>query len=37
VWVTPGLPMLVFMTAGLVVTLVFGDILFSGVYFLLAH
>jgi preflagellin peptidase FlaK len=37
VWVTPGLPMLVFMTAGLLVTLVFGDILFSGVYFLLAH
>jgi preflagellin peptidase FlaK len=37
VWVTPGLPMLVFMTAGLVVTLVLGDILFSGIFFLLAH
>jgi preflagellin peptidase FlaK len=37
VWVTPGLPMLVFMTAGLLVTLVFGDILFSGVFFFLAH
>jgi preflagellin peptidase FlaK len=37
VWVTPGLPMLVFMTVGLVITLVFGDILFSGVFFALAH
>jgi preflagellin peptidase FlaK len=37
VWVTPGLPMLVFMTVGLVVTLIFGDILFSGVFFLLAR
>jgi preflagellin peptidase FlaK len=37
VWVTPGLPMLLFLTVGLVVTLIFGDILFSGVFFLLAH
>jgi len=29
IWATPGLPMLVFITAGLVVTLVFGDILWS--------
>jgi preflagellin peptidase FlaK len=35
VWVTPGLPMLVFMTAGLLITLIFGDILFSGLFFLL--
>ncbi len=37
VWVTPGLPMLVFITVGLVVTLVFGDVLFAGIFFLLAH
>jgi preflagellin peptidase FlaK len=37
VWVTPGLPMLVFMTVGLVLTLIFGDVLFSGIAFLLAR
>jgi preflagellin peptidase FlaK len=37
VWVTPGLPMLVFMTVGLMITLIFGDVLFSGVFFLLPH
>jgi hypothetical protein len=31
-----GLPMLVFMTVGLVLTLIFGDVLFSGIAFLLA-
>jgi preflagellin peptidase FlaK len=34
VWVTPGLPMLVFILVGLVVTLVFGDLIFSGVLIL---
>jgi len=29
VWATPGLPMLVFITAGLIVALVFGDILWT--------
>lgn len=29
VWVTPGLPMLVFITAGLVIALVFGDIVWN--------
>lgn len=37
VWVTPGLPMLVFITAGLVLTLIFGDILFSAIFFLFSH
>ena len=37
VWATPGLPMLVFLTLGLVLTLVLGDVLFAGVFFLLAH
>ena len=35
VWVTPGLPMLVFITVGLALTLVFGDILFAGIFNLL--
>lgn len=29
VWITPGLPMLVFITAGLIVALLFGDIIWS--------
>lgn len=29
VWATPGLPMLIFVTAGLVVALIFGDIIWS--------
>jgi preflagellin peptidase FlaK len=33
VWVTPGLPMLLFILIGLVITLVFGDILFLLVRF----
>jgi len=37
VWATPGLPMLVFITVGLVLTLIFGDVLFAGIFFLLAH
>lgn len=32
VWATPGLPMLVFITAGLVIALVFGDILWTILY-----
>lgn len=32
VWATPGLPMLVFITASFVVTLVFGDILWTILY-----
>jgi prepilin signal peptidase PulO-like enzyme (type II secretory pathway) len=26
VWATPGLPMLIFVTAGLIVALIFGDV-----------
>jgi preflagellin peptidase FlaK len=37
VWVTPGLPLLVFITIGLVLTLIFGDVLFAGVFFLLGR
>jgi len=32
VWATPGLPMLVFITVGLVIALVFGDILWTILY-----
>ncbi len=35
VWATPGLPMLIFVTAGLVVALVFGDLVWMLVRFLL--
>ena len=35
VWATPGLPMLIFVTAGLVVALVFGDFVWSLVRLLL--
>jgi preflagellin peptidase FlaK len=37
VWVTPGLPMLVFILIGLLIALVFGDVLFSWIPILLAH
>ena len=37
VWVTPGLPMLLFILIGLIITLVFGDVLFSWVRFLFAR
>jgi prepilin signal peptidase PulO-like enzyme (type II secretory pathway) len=33
VWATPGLPMLIFMTAGLVLALVYGDIVWTLVRF----
>jgi preflagellin peptidase FlaK len=36
VWATPGLPMLVFITAGLIVALVFGDILLTILYSILS-
>jgi len=36
VWATPGLPLLVFLTAGLVVALVFGDIVWIVLGFILA-
>jgi len=29
VWATPGLPMLIFITAGLIVALTFGDIIWA--------
>jgi preflagellin peptidase FlaK len=35
VWATPGLPMLVFITVGLVIALVFGDILWTILYSIL--
>lgn len=35
VWATPGLPMLVFITAGLVIALVFGNILWALLYSIL--
>jgi len=37
VWVTPGLPMLLFIFIGLVITLVFGDVVFSTVLLKAAH
>jgi len=36
VWVTPGLPLLIFITAGLIIALLFGDILFLILRFILA-
>lgn len=35
VWATPGLPMLIFITAGLIMALLFGDIVWSCMSFLL--
>ncbi|MEM3700788.1 MAG: A24 family peptidase C-terminal domain-containing protein [Candidatus Bathyarchaeia archaeon] len=35
VWATPGLPMLIFITAGLIIALFFGDIVWIFVHFLL--
>jgi preflagellin peptidase FlaK len=35
VWVTPGLPMLIFITAGLIIALIFGDIVWVLLTFLL--
>ena len=35
VWATPGLPMLIFVTAGLIVSLLFGDIVWLLVSFIL--
>jgi preflagellin peptidase FlaK len=35
VWATPGLPMLIFITAGLIVSLVFGDVVWLLVSFAL--
>lgn len=37
VWVTPGLPMLLFILIGLIITLIFGDVLLSSVWLLLSH
>ena len=37
VWVTPGLPLLVFMLVGLVVGLTLGDPLLVGIYLLITH
>ncbi len=34
VWATPGLPMLIFVTLGLIVALVFGDVVWIAVRFL---
>jgi len=36
VWATPGLPMLIFVTAGLVVALVFGDIIWACIRLILS-
>ena len=35
VWATPGLPMLIFITAGLIIALIFGDIVWICISFLL--
>jgi preflagellin peptidase FlaK len=35
IWATPGLPMLIFITAGLIIALVFGDIIWICISFLL--
>ena len=35
VWATPGLPMLIFVTLGLIVALVFGDVVWMLVRFVL--
>jgi preflagellin peptidase FlaK len=35
IWASPGLPMLIFVTAGLIIALLFGDIVWIGVRFLL--
>jgi preflagellin peptidase FlaK len=35
VWVTPGLPMLVFILAAVIITLIFGDPVFAGVFLLM--
>jgi preflagellin peptidase FlaK len=35
VWATPGLPMLIFVTAGLVVALAFGDVIWTCIYLFL--
>jgi preflagellin peptidase FlaK len=37
VWATPGLPMLIFITAGLIITLFFGDIIWICIRFLLGQ
>jgi len=37
VWATPGLPLLVFVTVGLIFTLVYGDIVWSVLYSVLGH
>ncbi len=36
VWATPGLPMLIFITAGLIVALIGGDVVWMLVRFILA-
>lgn len=37
VWVTPGLPMLVFILFAIVITLTVGDLVFGGIFLLLKH
>ncbi len=37
VWVTPGLPMLLFILIGLILTLIFGDVIFSTILLLSGH
>lgn len=37
VWVTPGLPLLVFMLIAVVITLVVGDPVFAGIFLMLHH
>jgi Flp pilus assembly protein protease CpaA len=37
VWVTPGLPMLVFILFAVVITLIIGDPVFAGIFLLLHH
>jgi preflagellin peptidase FlaK len=35
VWVSPGIPMIVFMLIGLIITLIFGDLIFAGLFLMM--
>jgi len=35
VWISPGIPMIVFMLIGLIITLIFGDLIFAGLFLMM--